>query len=97
MVLISIIAFIVICLLVDGIFQIIKRRKAAQLDAAFSQNGIFDENSISIPKGIYFAKSHTWAFMDIYGSVKTGINDFLQHATGFISRVELKKKGENIK
>ena len=38
-----------------------------------------DENSLLVPKGIYFDKTHTWAFMEQNGIVKVGIDDFLQH------------------
>ena len=97
MVLLSFIAFIVVCLTVDGIIQIVRRRKAAQLDAASFIDTVFDVQSISIPKGIHFAKSHTWAFMDLYGDVKTGIDDFIQQITGSITRLELKNSGESVK
>ena len=58
---------------------------------------VFDENSIVIPKGIYFDKTHTWAFMKKDGTVKIGIDDFLLHITGPITRVEMKNAGEKIK
>lgn len=57
----------------------------------------FDENSVIIPRGIYFGKTHTWAFMKKDGTVKIGIDDFLQHVTGSITRIELKKTGTKIK
>lgn len=57
----------------------------------------FDEASVSLPQGIYFDKSHTWAFMEKDGSVSIGIDDFLQHITGPITRVEIKDPGDKIK
>lgn len=57
----------------------------------------FDENSITIPKGLYFDKTHTWAFMKKDGEVKIGIDDFLPHITGNITRIEMKNSGEKIK
>lgn len=57
----------------------------------------FDENSIEVPKGIYFNKSHSWAFMEKDGNVSIGIDDFLQHVTGPITRVEMRNPGEKIK
>ena len=57
----------------------------------------FDEDSVLIPNGLYYDKSHTWAFMEKNGSVTVGLDDFLQHITGSITRVELKKAGEKIK
>jgi glycine cleavage system H lipoate-binding protein/ABC-type phosphate transport system substrate-binding protein len=57
----------------------------------------FNENSIDIPYGLYFDKSHTWAFMEMQGIVKVGIDDFLQHITGPITRTIIKNTGEKIK
>ncbi|MDP2336690.1 MAG: hypothetical protein Q8N05_09605 [Bacteroidota bacterium] len=58
---------------------------------------VFDEDSVIIPKGLYFDKTHTWAFMKKDGYVKIGIDDFLQHITGTITRIEMKTAGEKIK
>ncbi|KAF0199777.1 MAG: phosphate transport system substrate-binding protein [Bacteroidetes bacterium] len=58
---------------------------------------VFDENSFNVPKGLWFDKNHTWAFMESDGKVKIGIDDFIQHITGPITRVEMKNPGEKIK
>lgn len=58
--------------------------------------GIFDENSVEVPRGLYYDRTHTWAFMEKDGSVRVGIDDFLQHVTGTITRLEMKKPGEKI-
>jgi len=60
-------------------------------------SAVFDENTLSIPKGVYFDKTHTWAFMKKDGTVKIGIDDFLLHVTGPVTRIEMKKAGEKIK
>jgi len=57
----------------------------------------FDESSVIVPEGLYYDRSHTWAFMEKDGSVTIGIDDFLQHITGPITRVEMKKAGEKFK
>lgn len=59
--------------------------------------GAFDENSVRVPLGIYFDKSHSWAFMRKNGLVKVGVDDFLQHITGIITRVEMRSVGEKIR
>jgi len=46
---------------------------------------------------LYFDKTHTWAFMDQEGIVTAGIDDFLQHVTGKITRLKLKSAGKKIK
>jgi glycine cleavage system H lipoate-binding protein/ABC-type phosphate transport system substrate-binding protein len=57
----------------------------------------FNEKTVIVPKGLYFDKTHTWAFMEKDGNVKVGIDDFMQHITGPITRVEMKKRGERVK
>lgn len=56
-----------------------------------------DENSMLVPKGLYFDKTHTWAFMEQNGIVKVGIDDFLQHITGTITRIKLIDTGTEVK
>lgn len=58
---------------------------------------VLNANSISVPKGLFFDKTHTWAFMETDGTIKVGIDDFLQHVTGEITSVKLKKQGEKVK
>jgi glycine cleavage system H lipoate-binding protein/ABC-type phosphate transport system substrate-binding protein len=56
----------------------------------------FDETAINVPKGLWFDKSHTWAFMEQNGMVRVGIDDFLQHITGPLTRVKMKNPGEQV-
>jgi glycine cleavage system H lipoate-binding protein len=56
-----------------------------------------NENSVVAPKGLYFDKTHTWAFMEKNGTVKVGIDDFLQHITGTITRIKMKETGEKVR
>lgn len=58
---------------------------------------VFGEHSVNAPTGLFFDKSHTWAFMEKEGSVRIGIDDFLQHVTGTITKVKMKNPGEKIK
>jgi glycine cleavage system H lipoate-binding protein len=57
----------------------------------------FGEDAVVLPQGIYFDKSHTWAFREKDGNLSVGIDDFLQHITGPITRVEMKNPGEKVK
>jgi glycine cleavage system H lipoate-binding protein len=52
---------------------------------------------LNIPKGLYFDKTHTWAFMEQNGVVKVGVDDFLQHITGPITSIKMKNKGEQVR
>lgn len=55
------------------------------------------ENTIHVPKGLYFDKTHTWAFMEKDGNVKVGIDDFLQHITGKLTKIMMKEPGETVR
>ncbi len=82
----------------DRVLRRIRVNKRAVISHNISDTpGIFDENAVSIPMGIYFDKTHTWAFMKKDGLVKVGIDDFLLHITGPLTRIEMKKSGDKIK
>ena len=58
---------------------------------------VFDESNVTLPNGLYYDKSHIWAFMEKDGNVSVGIDDFLQHIAGPITRVEMKNTGDKIR
>lgn len=75
-----------------------KRQKEADMSGSITPVPVFlDENSIKVPGGLYFDKSHTWAFMEKDGVVRIGIDDFLQHITGTLTRIKMKGPGERVK
>jgi len=55
------------------------------------------EKVMDIPKGLYFDKTHTWAFMEQDGNVRVGIDDFLQHITGKLTKIKMKEAGEKVR
>ena len=57
----------------------------------------FGEKSLPVPGGLFFDKTHTWAFMEKDGKVRIGIDEFLSHVTGPITRIIMKDAGERIK
>lgn len=52
---------------------------------------------IHAPGGLLFDPAHTWTFMEQDGAIKLGIDDFLQHVTGPITRIEMKQNGGEVK
>ena len=81
-----------------GDYLIRRYRKSSEGGmAAKGSFSAFDEEKVNVPGGVYFDKTHTWAFMEQDGSVKVGIDDFLQHITGPITRVDMKLPGERIR
>ncbi|MFB6317822.1 hypothetical protein [Saccharicrinis sp. FJH54] len=55
-----------------------------------------DVANMGIPQGMYFDKTHTWAFMEKNGNVRIGIDDFLAQISGPYTRVVLKSEGEKV-
>jgi glycine cleavage system H lipoate-binding protein/ABC-type phosphate transport system substrate-binding protein len=88
---------ILIGLIVEGIARYRKRKKAAVQIEGYVSQPVLDENSLIVPAGLYFDKTHTWAFMEQNGVVKVGIDDFLQHITGTITRIKMKNPREKVK
>lgn len=88
---------LVLSIIVDLVLRRVRGHRASMQPGSAEANGIFDENSMVIPKGLFFDKSHTWAFMEENGKVKIGIDDFLQHITGPITRIEMKNPGEKVR
>jgi len=57
----------------------------------------FGPKTFVTPAGVLFDKSHTWAFMEKNGIVTVGIDDFLQHITGAVTRITMKATGEKVR
>ncbi len=84
-------------LILDAIARSRRRKKAEVNMSAIVSRSVFDENSLIIPKGVYFDKTHTWSFLEQNGNVKVGIDDFLQHITGKVTRIIMKDPGYKVK
>jgi glycine cleavage system H lipoate-binding protein len=97
MVILTLFAFILLCLAIDAIVQYSKKREAKVPALSTVSKRVFNEALISVPKGVFFDKTHTWAFMEKNGMVKVGIDDFLLHLTGPLSRLKMKTQGEKIR
>jgi len=95
--LLIIVTIIIAGIIMDLVFRHLRNHKRDVTKINSALITAFDEDSVIIPKGIYFDKTHTWAFMKKDGTVKIGIDDFLQHITGTITRIEMKNPGDIIK
>lgn len=87
---------IIFFLTISGIL-VRERRKGSIGERIYSQGIAIHEESLYSPPGLYYDRSHTWAFMDEEGMVKIGIDDFLQHITGPITKIKMKDPGERVK
>ncbi len=57
----------------------------------------FSPESLVTPAGILYDRGHAWTFMEKDGTVRVGIDDFLQHVTGSITRIKMRHNGEKIR
>jgi glycine cleavage system H lipoate-binding protein len=93
-ILVAVIASII--LIVTLIIAAVRRKPAIGI-SVLPTGPVLDEKSILVPGGLYFDKTHTWAFMEQDGAVKVGVDDFLLHMTGPVSKVKMKKSGDMVK
>jgi glycine cleavage system H lipoate-binding protein/ABC-type phosphate transport system substrate-binding protein len=91
------IAMIAVTLLVSGIVIYQRNRKTVMMADSFKMSPALTTESIKAPGGLYFDKTHTWAFMEKDGRVRIGIDDFLQHLTGPLTRIKMKEPGEKVR
>jgi glycine cleavage system H lipoate-binding protein len=93
---------LIIILLVTGVIinTLAHSRNSKNISVELSGpaiQGVLNETALNIPAGLYYSKTHTWAFMDQNGIVKVGVDDFMQRITGPITRIKMKQKGEKVK
>ncbi len=96
-ILLTLAAGIALGLIINAIIHNYRKRSVLSTGGSLVQIAGFDENTVLVPKGLYFDKTHTWTFMEKDGTATLGIDDFMQHITGPITRLEMKKPGEKIK
>jgi len=95
--LIFILGLVLAVFLADLAIRYFKREKSSKPTSPSFLNPVLNTNGLSVPGGIFFDKTHTWAFLEQNGYVKVGIDDFLQHITGSITRIKMKKEGDKVK
>jgi len=92
------ISFLIVVLSIDAIIQYRKKRKENVSENIYiNKSDVLSEKKIFMPKGIFYDKTHTWAHMKKYGNVRVGVNDFLQHIVGDVTKVILRKNDEVVK
>jgi len=89
--------FVIVASIIMFAIRYLGSRKPVVADHNGNNFRALDENSMVVPKGLYFDKTHTWAFMEKDGNVKVGIDDFLQHITGTLNRIKMKEPGEMVR
>ncbi len=87
---------IIVSLITGRVIFLHKKRQLSGLGRHHAP-AYFSKGTVNLPKGLYYDKTHTWAFMENDGMVRIGIDDFLQHVTGPITRIEMRKPGEKVR
>ncbi len=88
--------FLALNLIIGAVVRSYRKRENVIPDLSVQPQS-FTEEAVILPHGLYFDKSHTWAFMEKDGNVSIGIDDFLQHITGPVTCVEMKNPGMKFK
>ncbi len=57
----------------------------------------FKMENLSIPSGIYFSPTHSWAHLETSGQAKVGVDAFIQGLTGILSAIHVPELGASIK
>ena len=73
-----------------------RRRRAGLEEGRLHRPPVFDLEGVLVPGGLYFDRTHTWTFMEKDGTVRIGLDDFLQHITGRISKIKMKQPSDRI-
>lgn len=90
-------AILLVSLIVFAFNSFISRRPVIDDVEKPIPSNYFSEKSVIAPAGLFFDKHHTWTFMEKKGQVKIGVDDFLQHTIGNITKVKMQKAGTRIK
>ncbi len=83
-------------ILANLIFGFVKKETPGLTEESYNTDAVLDEDSIEIPEGVYFDKSHTWTFLEKNGLLRMGIDDFLQKVTGPVTKINLKQEGDKV-
>jgi glycine cleavage system H protein len=78
-------------------FWIILNKKVKITGQLRKRLEILTARKLKIPQGIFYSRNHTWAYLEMSGIARVGLDDLLLHITGDINFSDLKKPGEKIK
>ncbi|MGE5383943.1 MAG: hypothetical protein ACM3PX_10995 [Omnitrophica WOR_2 bacterium] len=88
---------ILVTFIIATVIRIRKTNRSIALTPEVVISNALNPNIIDAPLGLHYDKTHTWAFMEKNGIVRIGIDDFLQHLTGKITRIKMKEPGDSIR
>ena len=59
--------------------------------------GTLTLDALKIPKGVFFGRNHTWAYLEKSGMAEVGVDDMLLHLTGEVTFRKYKQEGDVIR
>jgi glycine cleavage system H lipoate-binding protein len=92
----SAVMLLIVISVVFGIWLIKRKSSETTVIQPVHKKGQFSDSEVSAPAGLYYDTTHTWTFMEDNGSLKVGIDDFLRHILGQVSKIGLKPAGVKI-
>ncbi len=88
---------VAVSLVAYAMYRITRAVSTEPEPAVYKPSSAFSLRSLLTPAGIMYDRSHAWTFMEKDGTVKVGIDDFLQHVTGSITRIRMKPNGDKVR
>lgn len=96
MALLIVLAFVLLCIGINAVISLTQKKKSEQSASETVYPQAISPDTLAAPEGLYYDKSHSWAFMKQNGLVKVGIDDFLVKVTGQLTGVQLLQEGDKI-
>ena len=87
---------IFITLIAYVIVRLARSGAAEKKQEGLQDKPVFSEETVNAPEGLFYDRTHTWVFMEKDGNVRVGIDDFLQHITGKVTKLKMKEPGQRL-
>ncbi len=84
---IILVLFVLACFGIEYYHNQHKKRVIEQNPIVRQESYQLKQNKVFVPQGIYLGKSHAWAYLMETGMVRVGLDDFLKHIIGKVTRI----------
>ncbi|NQT61774.1 MAG: hypothetical protein HQ556_02345 [Candidatus Marinimicrobia bacterium] len=97
MVIFLVVFFVALAILLSW-YQGIRRNRVLSLSPIVKKQAYqFKLENLSIPAGIYFSPTHSWAHMQTNGRARVGVDSFLHGLTGILTGIQVPEEGASVK
>ncbi|MFA9389741.1 MAG: glycine cleavage system protein H [Prolixibacteraceae bacterium] len=72
-------------------------RKEKVVQTVNQMQGLLKPALLSAPKGLFYSRNHTWAFLERTGMARIGLDDLLVQLTGRVKVKWMRQEGDDIK